>query len=244
LLKSLGISPQKVTAADKDAAGAIAVRFGGLPHALNHVAGYIMQKRLVLHSFLGVYHGNGEEIEGEKLRLTTGGYDHSLSSVWEATLTQISGDARNLLCALAYFAPYSIQERILVRGGSEILGESCNFLRDEIGLANAEEALLRTGMISIDESRVISIHPLVQDVVRRHVSWHERQQYFSVAVRIMGASFFDRWTEDCSHQFALWDRCADGLPHVQHLSRELNKGNIPRCVERQEVGEVFLGAGW
>jgi len=243
LLKRLGPSPPELVADDREVARQTSLRFGGLPHALNHVAVYLEQRRLPLSCFPGMHLRNAKEMDGTK-PWVTGPYHHSLSSLWEETFRGLSGDALNLLNVLVYFDVGCIQEDVLLRGAQHISGIRCFYLKDEIDLADAQEILLRAGMISIEQrSRKISMHSVIQEEVIRRQSREDREFFYAFATQLMSAAFPDRWTKDWGHQFESWDRSAKCLPHVQHLNSVRKGMAMPRGTP-QLVGDILLRAGW
>ncbi|KAL8295899.1 hypothetical protein RB597_009060 [Gaeumannomyces tritici] len=243
LLKRVGPSPLDLAADDREVARQTSVRFGGLPHALNHVAVYLEQRRLPLSFFPGMHLRNAREMDGTK-PWATGSYHHSLSSLWDETFRDLSGDALDLLNILAYFDVDCIQESLLLRGAQHIDGMRCDFLKDEIGLADAQEVLLRAGMISIEQrSRNISLHSVIREEIIRHQSREDREFFYAFAANLMSAAFPERWTKDLSHQFESWGRSAKCLPHVQHLNNVRKGMAMPRGTP-QLVGEILLKASW
>ena len=103
---------------------------GGLPLALNQIGGFIVQQRLALKDFLPLYEKNAAKINARKSRLSD--YEHSLSTVWELALSQLSENASKLQKLLAFLDPDQIHESVLT---GEISHDSCSdfaFLSDEM----------------------------------------------------------------------------------------------------------------
>ena len=103
---------------------------GGLPLALNQIGGFIVQQRLALRDFLPLYEKNAAKINARKSRLSD--YEHSLNTVWELALSQLSGSASKLQKLLAFLDPDQIHESMLtteVRDGSS---DDFGFLSDEM----------------------------------------------------------------------------------------------------------------
>lgn len=243
LLKRLGPSPPELVAEDRELARLTSLRFGGLPHALNHVAVYLEQRRLPLSCFPGMHLRNAKEMDGTKPWIT-GSYYHCLSSLWNETFRSLSGDALDLLNLLVYFDVGCIQEYVLLRGVQHRNEMRCGFLKDEVELADAQEILLRAGMISIEQrSREISMHSVIQEEVIRRQSREDREFFYAFAAQLMSAAFPDRWTKDWGHQFESWDRSAERLRHVQHLNIVRKGMAMPRGTP-QLVGDILLRASW
>ncbi len=103
---------------------------GGLPLALNQIGGFIVQQRLALKDFLPLYEKNAAKINARKSRLSD--YEHSLSTVWELALGQLSENASKLQKLFAFLDPDQIHESVLT---GEVSDQSCSdfaFLSDEM----------------------------------------------------------------------------------------------------------------
>lgn len=116
--------------ANKAEAVSICHAFGGLPLALDQVAGFITQRRLRLEDFLPFYERNAARIDSRKTRL--GDYSHTLSTVWEMTLANLSGSASHLQKLLCFFESDVVHESILVEGSKLVQDPEFEFLNDEM----------------------------------------------------------------------------------------------------------------
>ena len=108
----------------------IAHALGGLPLALNQIGGFIVQQRLALKDFLPLYEKNAAKINTRKSRLSD--YDHSLSTVWELALSQLSGNASKLQKLLAFLDPDQIHESVLTGAIDDESYGDFSFLSDEM----------------------------------------------------------------------------------------------------------------
>ena len=103
---------------------------GGLPLAINQISGFIAQQKLTLEDFLPLYARHSEKIHTRKLVL--GNYEHTLSTVWELALGQLSGPSRTLQILLAFFDPDRVHESVLREGGKLVNNKDFAFLEDEM----------------------------------------------------------------------------------------------------------------
>lgn len=103
---------------------------GGLPLAINQISGFIAQQKLALEDFLPLYERHSEKIHTRKL--VPGNYEHTLSTVWELALGQLSGPSRSLQILLAFFDPDRVHESVLREGGEQVDNEDFAFLGDEM----------------------------------------------------------------------------------------------------------------
>ena len=115
---------------DRDAAREISRELGGLPLAINQISGFIVQQKLALKDFLPLYRKNASKIDARKLK--RGDYGHTLSTVWELSLAQLSGISSTLQKLLAFFDPDKIHESVLLEGSEHLESEKFEFLRDDM----------------------------------------------------------------------------------------------------------------
>lgn len=122
--------PNSELESDRSSASKIVEILGGLPLAINQMAGFISQQRLGLDNFLSLYQRNSARINSRKL----GGsdYNHTLSTVWEVSLGHLSGPSGVLQKLLAFFDPDGISESILHPPGDWVPGGALVFLEDEM----------------------------------------------------------------------------------------------------------------
>lgn len=128
LLRLLGLD--KEASSSQTDAEEINNALGGLPLALDQIAGFITQRRIRLRDFLPLYERNAAKIDSKKTGLTE--YDHTLSTVWEMSLARLSGPASHLQKLLAFFEPDAIHEVVLLEGSSLLEDQELKFLEDEM----------------------------------------------------------------------------------------------------------------
>ena len=117
------------SASERISASKIAEMLGGLPLAINQMSGFILQQRLSLNDFLSLYEKNSAKINSRKARRTD--YNHTLSTVWEVSLTQLSGPSSTLQKMLPFFDPDKIPESIL-RSDDKAQKGNFEFLDDDM----------------------------------------------------------------------------------------------------------------
>lgn len=115
---------------NQDKARAITHALGGLPVALNQIGGFISQRKLSLQDFLPLYERNSAKIDSRKTGFSD--YDHTLSTVWEMSLSKLPINSGKLLNLLAFFEPDAIHELVLTEGSKLLEDEEFKFLQDEM----------------------------------------------------------------------------------------------------------------
>ena len=128
LLNLVGLDPNSTVNQEK--AISITRTLGGLPLALNQISGFIVQRKLPLQDFLPLYERNSTKIDARKTGISD--YEHTLSTVWEMSLSKLSGDSRTLLSMLPYFQPDALDKVILLQGSSMLDDTDYGFLHDEM----------------------------------------------------------------------------------------------------------------
>lgn len=116
--------------ANQEKAKVIANALGGLPLALSQIGGFISQRKLPLQDFLPLYERNAAKIDARNTGIID--YEHTLSTVWEMSLSKLSGDSLKLLNLLAFLEPDSIPETILSESTKLLEDEEFVFLSDEM----------------------------------------------------------------------------------------------------------------
>ncbi|KAG9248058.1 hypothetical protein BJ878DRAFT_532187 [Calycina marina] len=240
LLNLVGLDAN--VASNQEKAKAITNTLGGLPLALSQIGGFISQRKLPLQDFIPIYERNAAKIDSKRTGITD--YDHTLSTVWEISLTKLSGDSLKLLNMLAFFEPDSISEVVFTESAKVLRDRDFEFLTDELDLGDAEEVLLRAALINKSiEDAVLSVHRLVQASVLRRLGENDRIKYFDTAVQMLNWGFPDTWSQDIGHQFQAWTKCDKCLPHVNHLTKQASRYKIsPR--NPQVYGELLLRCSW
>ena len=115
---------------NREKASAITYTLGGLPLALSQIGGFIAQRKLPLQDFLPLYERNSTKIDARKTGIND--YEHTLSTVWEMSLSKLSGNSLTLLNLLTFFMPDAIPEPVLVESSKLLEDEEFEFLRDEM----------------------------------------------------------------------------------------------------------------
>ena len=103
---------------------------GWLPLALSQIGGFIVQRKVPLQKFLALYERNSASVDSRKAMSMN--YDRTLATVWEMSLSSLSGNAKVLHLLLAFFNPDMIHESLLTEELSETEDPDLQFVKDEI----------------------------------------------------------------------------------------------------------------
>ncbi|KAG8629024.1 hypothetical protein KVT40_002889 [Elsinoe batatas] len=204
-----------------DAARAIAVRLSGFPLALRQVIPLINSSsvRMVSRAFgerLPEVIRNvdpTDEIEDNPT------YPHTILTVW--ALESLSPDAHWLLTALCYMSPDRILDEVLAPGYCEAVFQVApRFPQNKRQHIDARDELVRSSIIRYDATtNIITVHRLVQDVVRSRLTPAEAVTAFEVVSHLMHHSW--PWSQapyDHDYVFKYWEDYSNLLPHIRRLA--------------------------
>jgi tetratricopeptide (TPR) repeat protein/transcriptional regulator with XRE-family HTH domain len=163
---------------EREAAARIASAFGGLPLALDQAGAYVEETACGLAGYLARYRTQQDELLG---RRGVQALDHPLSiaATLALTLRQVEGAdpaAADVLRLTAFLNPDGIPEELF--GGGAVPA-----LTDPLAFDSALEALRRYSLVRRDRAtRTVSVHRLVQTVVRGSMDQEERALWAMRAV--------------------------------------------------------------
>ena len=128
LLNFVGLDP--CVPSNLETAVMITSTLGGLPLALTQIGGFILQRRIPLKDFLALYNRNSAGVDARGT--TNMNYNHTLATVWEMSLSRLSGDAKVLLRLLAFTDPDYVPESLFTDGALCVTSPLLQFAGDEI----------------------------------------------------------------------------------------------------------------
>ncbi len=186
---------------DRELAIQISRELGGLPLALDQAGAYIEEAQISLVDYLRLYQQRHAELLDERGGFAVN-HPEPVTTTWSLSFERMA--ARNpaaveLLRFLAFLAPDDIPEEIIT-GGSEHLGETLvTVASDAYLLDKAVKALLAYSLVKRDRGqKTLTVHRLVQGVLRDAISARERRQWMERAVlaveEVLPSLEFPNWT--------------------------------------------------
>jgi len=196
---------------DSDSADAVAQACGDLPLALECAGAYIEKAGLSLSEYVTRF----EEHESELLQNAqpSDDYEYPVGKCFDLSIEQLEGEsdaAVQLLNLCAFVAPDDIPLEV-IRDGTEFVPEPlASVVTDGMSLDGPIAALLRYSLVERDADKdALSVHRLVQAVVRDRLSEEGKKTWAAAAVRIVSKAFpYD------SDDVTTWDDCSRLLPHA------------------------------
>ena len=210
-----------------------------MPLALSQIGGFINQRRIALNDFLPLYQRNASRIDAKKTGITD--YEHSLSTVWETSLSKLGGSAYMLQGLLALLDPDNIDETVSMEGSKHtgLNTPGFEFISHEMDLLDAEEPLLQVALINKNiDTGILSVHRLIQAAVTRRLSGEEKSKCFAAVIEILTSGFPDTWSQDVG-----WGTSEKCLPHVLHLVKQKERDRLAPT-DPNSFAQLLLRCCW
>jgi Tfp pilus assembly protein PilF len=191
---------------DRTAAKALAAALGDLPLALEQACAYVEAEQIPLGVYLELLREDAGEL------FATGrppDYEHTVATTWArsfAALAERNPAAHELLRLLAFLGPDRIPRSLLAEGPYLLPGPLA-----ELGGAELDRALGALGRYSLAKRSedLLSVHRLVQTVVREDLDPDGQRHWAGAAVRLVAAAFPPQ-----SYDVRNWPTCEQLLAHA------------------------------
>src|SRR5579883_2813991 len=181
---------------------------GGLALALEQAGAYLATSGISLADYLALFRTRSHELLS---RHTGNDYPHAVATTWDLSFQRVqkrAPAAAELLRCCAFLAPDAIPEELLM-GGARHLGKLlAPVAADPLRLSDALAALRASSLLTRDpEGRTLTVHRLVQQVLRARLAARERTQWMRRVVLAVEEAF-------PSVDFSAWPVCERLLPHA------------------------------
>lgn len=195
---------------DHVAAETIVKEVDGLPLALDQAGAYIEETHCGVSAYLVSY----RQRQAELLKRRGGtGKDHPepVATTWSLSFKQVerlNPMATDLLRVCAFLAPDAIPEELLLEGASQLGTRLQPLTTDTTRLNDAIGVLLRYSLVKRDpQERTLSIHRLVQAVLKESMKKRAQREWAERTVRAVSAAF-------PMMEYKTLARCKRLLPHA------------------------------
>jgi tetratricopeptide (TPR) repeat protein len=231
---------------DKKAADALADELGDLPLALEQASAYIETTGISLTEYRELFQSLRKELWEDESPPPD--YLDSVATTWSLAMEQVSQEtqaAADLLNLCAFLAPDDISLELLCGGIEQLPEPLATTASDKLAMNRAIKVLKQYSLIATS-GEFLSVHRLVQAVVRDRLGEDEEKRWTEIVVHLLNAAFpFD------SYDVRTWHRCSRLLPHAlaaathaeargvtsEATSQILNRTGIYLC-ERAEFVEA------
>jgi tetratricopeptide (TPR) repeat protein len=225
------VSPQ-----ERDLAIQVSQELGGLPLALDQAGAYLEATGTALAAYQQIYQRHRTSLLAQR-RAQGADHPEPVASTWSLSFARVEETnpaAAELLRLCAYLAPDAIAEEILTQGAEHLGPVLGPVASDAFLLGQAIEALRAYSLVGRDPGlQTLSVHRLVQAVVRDALDASGRQRWAERAIRAVHAAL-----PPVEH--ANWSQWELLLAHAQACAAWMD----PQEIHLQEAAEVLHKAGW
>lgn len=203
----------------------IAAMMDGLPLALDQAGAYIEETKCSLADFLSLLQHHPIAL----LEARDSHADHPISVAQTFTLAyeQLCREHRaaaDLLTLCCFFAPEQIPEESIRQGAPHLDPPLSGVVADALQFNAALRPLLTYALLQRNpETKTLSMHRLVQMVLRHHLDASARNSWARRALRLVSASIL-------STPAGMWTACEQLLPHALTMLH---------CLEEEQGTEIW-----
>ncbi len=192
----------------KDGAEALADALGDLPLALEQAGAYIEETGITLSDYL-------ERFQEEQTKVLKRGnpssYPATVATTWEISFKMVQDESdagADLLRLCAFLAPDNIPKPLLVAGAERLPEPLASAVKTPLEFDGAVAAPKRYSLLTVANDS-ISVHRLVQAVVRDQLPEKERKRWAEAAVQLVNDAFPQEGLD-----VRTWPECSLLLPHA------------------------------
>ena len=190
---------EKAPSVERVEAKELTQELGGLPLALDQAGAYIDETQCSFANYLQVYQTHHKELFARR-GLQSTNYPDSVATTWSLSfqkVEQANPAAAELLRFCAYLSPDAIPEEILTKGALEV-GDVVAPVAADAFLLNDAIVPRAYSLIARDpQALTLTIHRLVQAVLRDSMPTETQQQWMQRAVHVVEAAYpgpeFTNW---------------------------------------------------
>jgi tetratricopeptide (TPR) repeat protein len=195
------------TAADLEAALALTAAMDGLPLALDQAGAYMEETQCAPGEYLALYHESRAALLERRGELAPGHASVTVTFSLAGEQLQACPAAADLLRFCAFLAPDAIPEEIFTAGAEHLPPALAEAVAQPLQWRETLREGCRYSLLERDaDSRTLSLHRLVQEVVREGMGEEQRREWAERVVRVLNAA-----TPEV--EFEAWPLCDRLLPH-------------------------------
>jgi len=221
---------------DRTTAAEIAKELGYLPLALEQAGAYIERTRIRLAEYLKAYRKSQTKLFKEAASTPATGYEHTILTTWTMALEEVQGQcpaAIELMNLCAFLAPDDIPKDMLIADVKHLPRKLARVVKNELKFNNAIAALRNFSLVNMRDDG-LSVHRLLQAVIREQLKGVEQKTWAGAAVEITNKIFpYD------SDDVRTWRICARLLPHAHLAASQAEE----RDVAHEATGRLLNQAG-
>ncbi len=194
---------------DERAACDLADVLGDLPLALEQAGAYVEATGMTLAEYLELFQSRRTELWDEEHPPLD--YPHTVATTWSLAMERIGQESpasADLLSLCAYLGPDDIPRTLLSEREEHIPKPLSATVTDPLAMNKAVAVLRQYSLIEMTGD-ALSVHRLVQAVVRDRLPEEARRTWAEAAVRLVNSAFPFH-----SDDVRTWPQCSRLLPHA------------------------------
>ena len=216
-------------------ASRIATIMDGLPLALDQAGAYIEETQCNLADFLSLLQRAPIALLGE--RNSHADHPFSVTQTFALAFEQICGEhhaAADLLTLCCFFAPEQIPEESICLSAAQLDQPLARVVADALQFNAALRHLLAYSLLQRNpETKTLSMHRLVQMVLRQHMDVSTRRYWAHQALRLISASILATPPD-------MWAACEQLLPHAFTILQCLEEVQGTESWDESSASEVAV----
>jgi NB-ARC domain len=185
-------TPDAVPVAEQTAAADLVHELDGLPLALDQAGAYIEETRCGVSGYLPLYRKHRTKLLSRRGGINP---DHPapVATTWSLSFNKVEATnpaAADLLRLCSFLAPQAIPQEIFTEGAPDLGSRLQPVAADSLALNEAICELLKYSLVSRDSpSQTLTVHRLVQAVLRDSMNKQAQRRWAERVVKAVGAVF-------------------------------------------------------
>jgi tetratricopeptide (TPR) repeat protein len=228
---------QRRVGLDKADANRLTEALGDLPLALEQASAYLEQTHTPPAEYLELLAARTWELFSVDHPATS---EQTIATTWKVSLERVRAQgpaAEELLTLCAFMAPDEIPRQLFADHPDVLPELLAAAVRDRLAYQQALAVLDRFSLVTITD-RSLSVHRLLQTVVRHHLDPATRTSRLGTAVSLLAAAF----PQDADKHPDIWPVCSTLLPHALALTSEEDPGMPSQA--STALGDLLHRSGW
>ncbi|MDP2896514.1 MAG: FxSxx-COOH system tetratricopeptide repeat protein [bacterium] len=224
---------------DENAAAKLAEELGDLPLALEQAGAYIEETDYTISAYLELFRSRRGELWEEEHPPTD--YPYTVAATLSLSVDKVlqeSPVAADLLNLLAFLGPDEIPLSIVTGGRKHLPKALSAAAKNAVAINRGIKALRQYSLVERSGDSV-TVHRLVQAVVRDRLDERDKKKWAQAAVRLVNDALPVE-----AHDVRTWPECARLLPHALSAAEHAEKlGVAPEATGRvlNQVGVYLWG---
>jgi tetratricopeptide (TPR) repeat protein len=219
------------TTDDPQQAESLAKILDGLPLALEQAAAYIAHHQITFSEYLSIWEKEKESVLDWHDEDQTQ-YPNSVATTWQTTFRQLGPTAAAILRLTAYMAPDPISVEMFEKGAG-LVEQGAKRLIEETG-TTADFKPIREGIAELAaysmvtrEDRTVTVHRVVQEVLRTRIPPESQREWIELALRL--ANDFSPPEPEDVRTWPIWNLLR---PHAGEVVRYADAAGIANPTAR------------